>query len=100
MQTVRGGYKMNMPKFTAEASLYMGKTQYNVTASHYSQKHDRNSAIHVHRNIVPQLPIKLGQVCSPCIPEGLSHKYGSRECCDFYCDLPSGYCWKGGCTSK
>ena len=93
----------NMPGFTAEDSLYTSRPQYNMTASQNYQKHHLNSALLVQRNVVPQLPIKLGQVCGKCIPESVTDIHfgvGMMECCDFWCDPPKGSCWRSNCAKN
>ena len=93
---------MNMPGFSAEDSLYISRTQDNVTASQNYQKHHLNSALLLQRNVVLQLPIFLGQVCGDCIPRNWYEQKagtGMRQCCDFYCDMPKGKCWKSNCKS-
>ena len=92
---------MNMPGFSAEDSLYISRTQDNMTASRYYQNHHLNTALLVQRNVVPQLPIFLGKVCGDCLPAGPGAimGIGGMKCCDFYCDMPKGKCWKQGCVS-
>ena len=57
---------INMPGFSAQGSLYISRT----TASHNYQKHHPNSGLLLQRNVVPQAPIFLGQVCQTCVPIG------------------------------
>jgi hypothetical protein len=91
---------MRMPGFTAEGSLCASKTQYKTAASH----HRLTSAFLAQYNVVvPQLPIKFGQVCGNCIPGSFAEAHlgvGMRECCDFWCDPPKGSCWKSGCAKN
>jgi hypothetical protein len=56
-----------MPGFSAEGSLYRGKTQYNVTANHCSQQQHLNGTTDKHRSVIPQLPIRLGLACGACV---------------------------------
>src|SRR5262249_49893679 len=53
----------NMPGFTAESSLYVSRTQYNVTVRHYYQNHQLNSTSLVQGNVVPQLKKVIGKYC-------------------------------------
>jgi hypothetical protein len=94
---------MNMPGFTAEDSLLMSRTQDKMAASQNYQKDHLDRGLLAQGNVVPQLPIKLGQVCGNCNPQNaLQFKMGvgMRECCDFYCDPPKGVCYKSNCASN
>jgi hypothetical protein len=54
---------MNIPAFTAEDSLYISRTQYNVTARHYYQTHQLNSTLLAQGNVVPQVKKTFAYYC-------------------------------------
>jgi hypothetical protein len=81
--------EFNIPGFTAEDSLYPSSGRYSATATCLHQRHDLHRASAVQQSVVPQLPIRLGRVCGPCIG---GFGLGFRECADFSCDLQKFEC--------
>ena len=44
-------------------------------------------------SVVPQLPVRVGQVCGPCT--GIQG-FHTQQCCSFYCETKYPFsCWKG-----
>ncbi len=77
----------NIPGFTAEDSLYLSRTKYSVTAAHHYGEHNRRSSRLLHGTVLPQLPVRLGRVCSPCTVQIGGFGLGIRRCTDYACDL-------------
>ena len=74
---------MNMPLFTAEASLYRTSKPYVMTAHRGTTQH----------NVVPQLPMLIGEVCGGKTPGGFGSCFS--KCCKFYCESRYPFnCWK------
>ena len=86
---------MNIPGFTAEGSLYVGRTQYNVSATQHSEEHCGSSPMLLQSTVVPQLPVRIGRVCGSCTLTIGHVVFGIRRCSDFSCDLQTFDCEYG-----
>jgi hypothetical protein len=83
---------IHLPGMTAENSLYKSRTQYNVAASQYYQKHCLNSTLLVQNNAVPQMKATLFSTCNNC--SLLDRVFGSLTWCwDYDCDTEFGECY-------
>ena len=79
---------MNIPRFTAEFSLYDTPYPHGV----YDPPR------------VDYLPIRLGRLCGPCLPstrmEGAA-RVGHKRCCTFYCFSRFPFpCWLADCSTR
>src|SRR5215467_16153520 len=95
---------MNMPGFSANASLYKRRTQYNI--SDY-QRHHLNSTLLARGKVIPQLPLYIGRFCEGgCVIQGVHQgggggcvSYGTRTCCNYFADPNTGDFRKNSCRT-
>jgi len=83
---------VNIPGFTAEASLHPCSVRYTAAATYDCANGYASVRLPLEPMVVPQLPIRVGRVCGPCTLSVGPFKIGIKRCTDFNCDLQTFEC--------
>jgi hypothetical protein len=86
---------MRMPGFTVTASPCRTRGQHQSLPIQSDSRRENEVS-----DVIPQLPIRVGVSCGPCIPTSPGSGLGLKECCTLYCGTRYPFaCWRS-CKSE